>query len=99
MKKASISQTKNKLSLFIDAVKHGETIIILDRDVPVAKLEPLGPPGESELDTHLYQLERTGLLRRKKCDLPQDFFRRDRPKVKGDSSIIDALLKDRDIGR
>ena len=99
MKKATISQTKNKLSLYIDAVKHGETIIILDRDVPVAKLEPLGRPGEDELDTHLCQLERTGLLRRKKCDLPKDFFQRDRPKIKEDSGIIDALLKDREDGR
>ncbi len=41
MKTASISQTKNQLSALLDAVRHGETILIMDRNCPVARLEPV----------------------------------------------------------
>ncbi len=41
MKKATISVAKNTLSRLIDHVKRGETVLILDRDVPVARLEPV----------------------------------------------------------
>jgi antitoxin (DNA-binding transcriptional repressor) of toxin-antitoxin stability system len=42
MKKATISVAKNTLSSLIDAVKRGESVLILDRDTPVARLEPVG---------------------------------------------------------
>ena len=36
MKTATISETKNRLSALLDRVRHGETILITDRERPVA---------------------------------------------------------------
>ena len=42
MKRATLTDTKNNLSALVDQVQHGETILILDRGRPVARLEPAG---------------------------------------------------------
>ena len=63
MKRASVTDAKNRLSALLDRVRHGETIIIEDRGVPVARLVPVvgGPPG---LDAdRLARLERQGIVR------------------------------------
>jgi len=41
MKKANISYTKNHLSELINQVREGESILIIDRHTPVARLEPV----------------------------------------------------------
>lgn len=41
MKIATISETKNRLSSLIDRVRHGESVIIVDRNRPVARPEPV----------------------------------------------------------
>ena len=41
MKKASVSDLKNQISRYLDYVKHGETVLVLDRNVPVAELKPI----------------------------------------------------------
>ncbi len=50
MKKTNVSQAKSNLSSLIEAVKHGESFLIFDRNTPVARLEPVveGPLGDSE---------------------------------------------------
>ena len=45
MKKASITETKNSLSALLDLVKQGESVLIMDRNRPVARLEPVGRLG------------------------------------------------------
>ena len=39
MKTASLTETKNRLSALIDEVREGETILVLDRGRPVARIE------------------------------------------------------------
>ena len=41
MKVANVSTTKNTLSSILAEVKRGETYLIVDRSVPVARIEPL----------------------------------------------------------
>lgn len=41
MKKANISYMKNHLSELINHVREGESILIMDRHTPVARLEPV----------------------------------------------------------
>jgi prevent-host-death family protein len=45
MRTAKISEAKNNLSKLIDAVRRGQTVLILSRDTPVARLEPVGAEG------------------------------------------------------
>jgi len=43
MNTANIATTKNQLSRLLERVKQGETILITDRQRPVARLQPLAP--------------------------------------------------------
>ncbi|MBA2586789.1 MAG: type II toxin-antitoxin system prevent-host-death family antitoxin [Chthoniobacterales bacterium] len=93
MTTASITQAKNNLSKLIKRVRHGESILILDRNVPVARLEPLPPGGRDADEARLLDLERRGLLKRGTGKLPKDFWTRPLPKFK--KSVVQALLDER----
>jgi prevent-host-death family protein len=61
MKASTITEAKSGLSALIDRVRAGETVLITDRGVPVARLEPVStsadPVGRVE------RLTRAGLMR------------------------------------
>lgn len=98
MKSASISYTKNHLSSMIDAVKHGQCIIILDRNHPVAKLEPIRETTV-HLSEQLSLLERKGILRcAHKKSLPK-ILTENPPKPKKGADILQALLSEREDNR
>ncbi len=99
MKKANISYTRNHLSELIDRVREGESILILDRKQPVARLEPLGT-GPGPTDSRSLDLVRRGLASppRRKPDLKAlDRLALPRPRKGGD--ILAALLADREGSR
>ena len=98
MKKASITQTKNRLSALIDLVRHGETVLIMDRDRPVARLEPVLPANKLEAEGQLVRLEREGIVRRAHAN-PSKKLLQPPPKVRGKASILRALLAERSEGR
>ena len=95
MEKATISQLKNNLSTYLDKVRAGQSILICDRDQPIAKIERTAP-GTGE-DDRLARLERAGLIRRSSKKLQPDFFNRRLPK--SSKSVLDALLDERKTGR
>lgn len=61
---ANISKTKNELSRYLEAVRGGETVLILDRDRPIARITPLQTQQAEGLDARLANLEGKGLIRR-----------------------------------
>jgi antitoxin (DNA-binding transcriptional repressor) of toxin-antitoxin stability system len=99
MKIASISQTKNQLSALLDLVKQGETVLIMDRDRPVARLEPVTPASGEETEARLLELEREGIIRRARRRAPSKLLLSPPPKAKGGASALEALLADREEGR
>lgn len=42
MKKARISELKDRLSHYLRFVREGHSVLIYDRDRPIARLEPVG---------------------------------------------------------
>src|SRR6266480_8068393 len=66
MKKARIAELKNNLSRYLEHVRGGGSVLVLDRDRPVAQLVPLTrtPSGTGEGRERLARLERRGLIRR-----------------------------------
>ena len=62
MRVASISEAKNTLSSLLDMVRAGETVMIVDRGMPVARLEGVEP--SEGLEPRVARLERSGLVRR-----------------------------------
>ena len=91
----SISELKNKLSSYIDRVRAGETILVLDRGVPVARLE-------AARDTHgrLSRLERNGLVRRGTDEPPSldSLAQPGEARAAGRPTVLDALLEERREG-
>jgi prevent-host-death family protein len=99
MKKASITQTKNQLSALLDRVRHGETVLIMDRGRPVARLEPAVQEGAGEEAGRLARLERAGILRRAVSPARSRLLLEPPPKPKKGASILGALLAEREQGR
>ncbi len=98
MKKASLTETKNRLSALIDEVREGETILVLDRGRPVARIESVvgdgpGSPGRLE------RLERRGLVRRAKGAPEADVLATPPPRPKRGASALRELLAERSSDR
>lgn len=67
MKKTKIADLKNKLSYYLERVKKGETILVLDRTTPVARIVPVEAPSSlppKEEDAWLRRLEASGVIHR-----------------------------------
>ena len=64
MKKAKIAHLKNNLSRYLEHVRGGGSVLVLDRDQPVARLVPLSHSGARGAVERLARLERQGLIRR-----------------------------------
>lgn len=98
MKRATITEAKNGLSALIDRVKAGETVLILDRGRPVARLEPATQMDDS--DGRLARLERAGLIRRGIGAPPTvEMLARLRPSLPPGVSIVEDILEERREGR
>ena len=96
MKRTSISEAKNQLSALLDRVRQGQTVVIEDRGVPVARLEPLsGKAPEGRLS----RLERDGIVTRAAAPLPAAFFRTSPPKPRRGRNASDVLIEERRDGR
>ena len=101
MKTATITNTKNHLSALLNYVRHGETIIITDRNHPIARISPAQKDDISHKN-QLAILEKQGLLKRaetKSSSKLKKIITTAPPKAKANVSIIDALLKERSEGR
>jgi prevent-host-death family protein len=100
MKRASISEAKNRLSALIDRVRHGETVVIEDRGVPVARLESVLSRTGTAAEGRLARLERQGLVRRPTAAPPKELLAASAlPRPRGGARLSAALLAERDDGR
>jgi prevent-host-death family protein len=99
VKTATISEAKNHLSELLSRVKRGETVLILERDRPVARLEPIGRSDVAGDDGWLDELERRGVIRRPKRRPGKNLLATlpSAPKVRVDA--LAALLAEREEGR
>jgi prevent-host-death family protein len=95
MEKVAISELKNRLSAFLKKVQAGRTIVVFDRNRPIARIERI-EPGELA-DDRLARLEQRGLLRRASRRLSVDVLRTGAPRPK--RSVVEALLEERREGR
>ncbi len=95
MQRATISELKSRLSAYLKKVRAGETILILDRNQPIAKLEPVS--AKDDPAGHLEELVRTGALRRATKRISTKWLRAEPPASR--KSIVDTLLEERREGR
>jgi prevent-host-death family protein len=97
MRNVNIAELKNKLSTYVRYARAGETVIIRDRNTPVAQLVPM--PVDDNLTDEERDLVARGLLRpRKRPFDPEKFWKLPRPELK-DNALLQALLDEREEGR
>lgn len=96
MQRTSITDAKNNLSALLDRVRRGETVLICDRNRPVARLQPVGPGDAGGPDAPwLAGLVRDGLVAA--AGKPLSAQRLPAPvKPARPVSIVDALRADRE---
>jgi prevent-host-death family protein len=95
MRKASISEAKNGLSALLDHVRAGESVLILDRGTPVARLEPV-----TAGDERVTRLVRAGLVRPPRRPAAASALLSDPPPGRpGGTGAVAALLDERREGR
>jgi prevent-host-death family protein len=95
MKRTSITDAKNGLSALIDRVRHGESIIIEDRGVPVARLEPVAVHGRRDVEGRAARLQRQGIVRPPVSAPPKRLVASRPPAPSGAASLSDVLLAER----
>lgn len=90
----SIAQLKNGLSGYLQRVRAGETILIRDRDLPIARIEPL----TGDISAEEAELAAAGLL-----ILPAEPFDPDAilrfgapARLKSKKSVSEIISEDRD---
>lgn len=100
MKTATVTESKNGLSELLRSARAGKGVLILDRDVPVARLEPVAADTLPD-DVRLLGLERQGLIRRpqKSGSVWDKLNGMPAPKLKTGASAVAALLAEREEGR
>lgn len=95
MEHVSISQLKNQLSAYLKKVQVGETVVVTDRNKPVARISRI-PDGDDE-DSHVARLEAAGVVTRPTRKLTADMVQ---PVDFGkDVRVLEALLEERAEGR
>jgi prevent-host-death family protein len=101
MKKAGIAELRNNLSRYLDHVRAGGTVVVCDRDMPVARIVPIdgGRARAKDADeARLARLERKGLIRRGKGDLLKWLEQRKLPKGRLKRSLVEAIIEERESG-
>ena len=98
MKRVMISELRNRLSEFLDHVRAGGRVLVLDRDRPVAEIIPVGESSAGATDgERLAALERDGILRVARGRMPRELIQE---RLRGSSSgVLEALLREREAGR
>jgi prevent-host-death family protein len=98
VKRASISEAKNRLSALLDRVRQGSSVVIEDRGVPIARLEPVAATGVDP-DGRLARLERDGIVRRPGKRPAAKLPAGRPPRPQGGRKASDALIEERREGR
>jgi len=92
VRRASIAVLKARLSEYVDAATVGEETIVTDRNVPVARLCPVGVPARHE--ARVAFLCRAGLARPAERALSREFWDRPRPKDRRGRALT-VLIEER----
>jgi prevent-host-death family protein len=94
---ASVTEAKNRLSALLDLAQAGETVVIVDRGRPIAKLQSLR--GDiADTSGRLARLARAGVVEAGTGELLPAILEPP-PEPVGGASALDHLLRERETGR
>lgn len=93
MKQVSITELKNKLCEYLRLVKKGETVEVLERGLPIARIEGVKRARDAR-DAHLQDLERRGILKPPQEEPDPDLLK-DRPPTPCSVDVVKILIEQR----
>ena len=93
MKSVNIAELKNRLSVYLNEVKAGEEILVLDRNQPVARIVPLARSRDE--DEELLALASQGKVRLGEGSVEESFWEMPAPKVSA-AALRRAVERERD---
>lgn len=96
---ATITEAKNTLSALIDRVRGGESVLIVDRGIPVAWLDS-AVGNDLDGEGKIARLERAGAVRAaRRPAASAELLSGAPPRLRRGASAVDALLEERRSGR
>lgn len=95
---ATITEAKNRLSALIDQVRSGESVLIVDRGTPVARLES-AVSAAPDAEGRIARLERSGSVRAARKPPALDLLSKEAPRLRAGVSAVAAILDERREGR
>ncbi len=98
-KTAKIGELRDGLSRYIKHVRSGGTVIVYERDTPVAEIIPIRQPKSraAKDEERIARLEAQGSLQRGTGS--GKWFQEHAPlKIPGAASVLEALLEERESG-
>jgi prevent-host-death family protein len=95
---ATITEAKNGLSALLDQVRAGESVLIMDRGTPVARLES-AISASPDAEGRIARLERTGAVRSALKPPVTELLATSPPSVRAPASAVTALIEERREGR
>ena len=96
MHTSNIASAKSRFSHLIDLVKQGQTVLITERNKPVATLQPVSQASPAGLEA----LHASGVLRSPETTLDvAAFLAAPRAALSSGNSLAQAILAEREEGR
>ena len=95
METTNIANLKNRLSAYLRKVRAGQTVVILDRGRPIARIERVSGPVDA--DARMARLVAAGIVTPPTAPLPLKLLSEPAPRSK--ESVLTALLEERAEGR
>lgn len=99
MIRATISEVKDGLSAYLRRVKSGESILVMERRTPVARIVPVGLAAEggeeavrSGEEAKLARLEQAGIVERRSSGSPLEVLGQP---LRSGAGVLEALLDER----
>jgi antitoxin (DNA-binding transcriptional repressor) of toxin-antitoxin stability system len=96
MRRTGIAELKNRLSYYLRHVRRGESILVYDRERPIARIDPVQDSTLHDPKDRTAALERSGVLRAPVSKLGEDWLGK---RVQVDCDVVSALLSERNEGR
>ena len=93
----NIATSRSNLSSLLKQVRQGETVIVLDRDIPIARLEAIDLWSDEMYKLMAGRLTKAGDLLPRKKKLSADFFDLPLPED-NEASVRNAVLSERNEG-
>ena len=92
MIQATVTELKNKLSHFLRLVKQGESIEVLDRSIPIARIQGIEPPsGRGQVQ--MERLLKDGVVSPAARKPVKDFLKT--PPIKCELDPVKVLIEER----